>query len=69
MDWKKRDHYGRIVGKILLADQDVCLEQVRAGLAWHYQRYQNEQSLQDREAYAQGRAGCPGRQAGAVGRP
>jgi len=25
------------------------LEQLRAGLAWHYKKYQKEQSLEDRE--------------------
>jgi len=25
------------------------LEQLRAGLAWHYKQYQKEQSLEDRE--------------------
>ncbi len=52
VDWDKRDRYKRIVGKVLLGDQDVCLEQVRAGLAWHYKRYQGEQSPGDRLRYA-----------------
>lgn len=32
--------------------QDVCLEQVRKGLAWWYREYQREQSESDRQAYA-----------------
>ena len=52
IEWSKRDRYGRIVGKILLDGNDVCLEQVRAGMAWHYKYYQAEQSAEDRKVYA-----------------
>ena len=44
----KTDHYGRTVGKVMLSGRDVDLEQVRAGLAWHYKKYQREQSIEDR---------------------
>ena len=45
--------YGRLICKILLPDgDDVCLDQVKAGLAWHYKQYQDEQSPGDRAAYA-----------------
>ncbi len=36
IEYNKRDRYGRIVGKVLLDGIDVCLEQVKAGFAWHY---------------------------------
>ncbi len=49
--WNKHDRYDRIVGKVMLGDVDVCLALVRMGMAWHYKRYQNEQSLADRAAY------------------
>jgi endonuclease YncB( thermonuclease family) len=52
IEWSKRDKYGRIVGKVLLNGSDVCLEQVKAGMAWHYKYYQAEQSPEDRELYA-----------------
>jgi endonuclease YncB( thermonuclease family) len=52
VDWQKRDRYQRIVGKVLLNDRDVNLEQLRAGLAWHYKKYQHEQSVDDRVRYA-----------------
>ncbi len=52
IEYKKRDRYGRIVGKVLLDGIDVSLEQVKAGLAWHYKKYQHEQSVEDRELYA-----------------
>ena len=34
----ERDDYGRLVCKILLQPrgEDVCLDQLKAGLAWHY---------------------------------
>lgn len=52
VEWSKRDQYGRLVGKVLVDGRDVCLEQIRAGLAWHYKYYQNEQSAEDRKMYA-----------------
>jgi endonuclease YncB( thermonuclease family) len=36
----------------LLEGRDVCLAQIRAGMAWHYKYYQNEQSAEDRQMYA-----------------
>ncbi len=33
IEYKKRDRYGRIVGKVLLDGIDVCLEQIKAGFA------------------------------------
>lgn len=48
----KTDQYGREVCKIVLDGRDVNLEQVKAGMAWHYKDYQREQSLEDRELYA-----------------
>jgi endonuclease YncB( thermonuclease family) len=49
---RKTDQYGRLVGKILLEGKDINLEQVKAGLAWHYKEYQREQTPEDRELYA-----------------
>jgi len=48
VEYQKRDRYGRIVGKVLVDGIDVCLEQVKAGFAWHYKKYQHEQSAEDR---------------------
>ena len=48
----KRDRYGRELGKVLAGGKDVNLEQVRAGLAWHYKAYERTQSAADRQAYA-----------------
>ena len=45
--------YGRLICKILLPNaEDVDLDQVKAGMAWHYKQFQDEQSPADREAYA-----------------
>lgn len=64
VEWKKRDRYGRIVGKVLAQEQgckgepclrsrDICKAQVEAGLAWHYKAYAKEQSALDRRSYAE----------------
>jgi endonuclease YncB( thermonuclease family) len=52
IEWSKRDRYRRLVGKVLSDGNDVCLQQIKAGMAWHYKHYQNEQSVEDRELYA-----------------
>ncbi|MDH3672399.1 MAG: thermonuclease family protein [Gammaproteobacteria bacterium] len=31
---------------------DACLEQVKAGFAWHCKKYQHEQSAEDQRLYA-----------------
>jgi endonuclease YncB( thermonuclease family) len=48
----KTDQYGRQVCKIVFDDKDINLEQVKAGMAWHYKDYEREQSPADREIYA-----------------
>jgi len=52
VSYQKTDQYGRLVGKIVLDSKDINLEQVRAGMAWHYKFYENEQTPEDRELYA-----------------
>lgn len=47
----KLDRYSRVIGKVLIDDRDVNLEQIRRGCGWHYKKYQNEQSLDDRLSY------------------
>ena len=51
VDWHKRDRYGRVVGKIIAGVRDVNLAQVRAGMAWWYRKYANEQSPVDQRLY------------------
>ncbi|MEN9761110.1 MAG: hypothetical protein RI906_936 [Pseudomonadota bacterium] len=52
VEFHKQDRYGRLVGKVVVDGVDVNLEQVRAGLAWHYKDYQSEQTVADRRLYA-----------------
>ncbi len=51
VDWHKRDRYQRIVGKVIAQGRDVNLAQVRAGMAWWYRKYANEQSQVDQRLY------------------
>ena len=65
IEYEKRDRYKRIIGKVLVDPPgkvfcmaldcvkkiDAGLEQIKSGLAWHYKKYQGEQSVEDRGAY------------------
>ena len=53
LDFQKKDKYGRTVGKVLLNGSDICLAQIKLGMAWHYKQYASEQPKEDREIYAQ----------------
>ena len=53
IEYDKEDKYGRIVGKVTVDDVDVCLQQLLLGMAWHYKKYQNEQSVSDRALYSE----------------
>jgi len=50
--YSKMDKYRRVVGKVLVDGKDVNIEQLKAGLAWHYKKYQDEQPAEDRVSYA-----------------
>ena len=52
IEYEKRDYYKRILGKVLLSNQDMNLEQIKAGLAWHYKKYQKDQIPTDRDLYS-----------------
>lgn len=58
VEYEKLDRYGRVLGKVLAGGRDVNLEQVTAGMAWHYKYYEREQSLEDRKLYADAEAGA-----------
>lgn len=53
VEYTKHDQYGRIVGTVWISGIDACLEQIKAGLAWHYKKFQNEQEREERTLYAQ----------------
>lgn len=48
----KQDRYRRTVGKVIIDGRDANLAQVVAGMAWHYKKYEGEQSPSDRLLYA-----------------
>lgn len=48
----KKDRYGRYIGEIYLKNQNINKEMVRAGLAWHYVQYSNDNSYADLEKEA-----------------
>jgi endonuclease YncB( thermonuclease family) len=59
--WDKRDRYGRIIGRVLApeCDRTSCsysvdagLEQLKAGLAWHYKQYEKDQRADERARYS-----------------
>lgn len=52
VQFNKTDKYGRTVGKVLVGAVDANLEQIKAGLAWHYKEYASEQPAADRDSYA-----------------
>ncbi len=56
VEGSKQDRYGRDLGKIVLDGQDINLEQIRRGMAWHYKQYARDQSPADRAAYAEAEA-------------
>ena len=52
LDCTGQQTYGRSVCKVLLpSGEDVDLDQIEAGMAWHYKQYQQLQSGTDRAAY------------------
>ena len=51
VEYKKYDKYKRIVGKVTLDGQDICLQMIVDGMAWHYTEYEKEQSKTDKELY------------------
>jgi endonuclease YncB( thermonuclease family) len=53
VDFRKRDRYGRIVGRVTVDGRDLGLAQIEAGMAWHYKQFQTEQSVNDRKSYAE----------------
>lgn len=49
----KVDKYGRNVCTVFLEKTDINLEQVKGGFAWHYKKYQDEQTPEDRKNYSE----------------
>lgn len=53
VDWDKTDRYQRIVGKVLVNGSDANQEQLKAGMAWWYEKYRKEQSPADQRRYSE----------------
>ena len=53
VEFQKKDNYGRAVGKVVYNGTDVCLEQIKLGMAWHYKQYKSDQPKEDRALYDQ----------------
>lgn len=53
VEYEKQDRYGRTVGKVLVNGVDANLEQIKAGMAWWYEKYRREQSAEDQQRYAE----------------
>ena len=47
------DRYKRVLAKVILNGKDVNLSQIQSGYAWHFKRYQKQQSSLDRESYSE----------------
>jgi endonuclease YncB( thermonuclease family) len=52
VETEKKDRYGRQVGKVYADGRDVNLAMMVAGFAWHYKKYESEQSASDRLLYS-----------------
>nr|WP_295078417.1 thermonuclease family protein [uncultured Roseateles sp.] len=50
--WRKKDRYGRIIGKVMVGQVDACLAQISQGMAWHYKQYEKDQPAAERRSYA-----------------
>ena len=45
------DRYNRVLAKVILDGRDMNLAQISSGYAWHFKRYQKQQSSLDRKSY------------------
>lgn len=64
VEWNKQDRYGRTVGKVMVNGVDANLEQIKAGMAWWYEKYRREQSERDQYLYSIHEQEAKGRRAG-----
>jgi micrococcal nuclease len=53
---KGRDRYKRLIGVVMLGDENINLKQVREGWAWHYIKYaKNNEELKEAQEEAKAR--------------
>jgi len=60
----KTDPFGRVVARVRAGGADLGLQQVQAGLAWHFVRYAADQTPEERSAYARAEREARARRAG-----
>lgn len=48
---RKLDRNGRTVSRVFFGNSDASLEMIKAGMAWHFKKYELEQNLEDRLSY------------------
>jgi endonuclease YncB( thermonuclease family) len=46
------DVYGRAIAKVLIDNNDICLQLISEGFAWHFKRYAQNQIPNDRLTYS-----------------
>lgn len=52
IEYKSKDRYGRILGKIYNGSMYVNAEMIRLGMAWHYKQYCKDKNLAELEEAA-----------------
>ena len=52
VDWEKHDRYGRVLGIVFLGKDDINLEMVKTGNAWHYSYHDQTAAFADAEKSA-----------------
>ena len=50
--WSKRDRYQRILGTVFVDGKDANLEMLKAGMAWHYKKYDSTPAYAQAESEA-----------------
>ena len=53
IEWFKYDKYERKVGKVYSNNEDICLKQIKRGLAWYNSKYKGDLVQEDRITYVQ----------------
>tara|TARA_B110000037_G_scaffold213385_1_gene267811 strand:+ start:195 stop:650 length:456 start_codon:yes stop_codon:yes gene_type:complete len=49
---ENKDRYHRLLGKLILNDNDINLDLVKNGMAWHYKFYKKSQEKKDQLLYS-----------------
>ena len=52
VDWKSKDRFDRIIGRVTVDGVNVNLNQVNTGMAWHFKKYNQEKSFAQAESAA-----------------